>query len=78
MLYTRYLVTGIATPSVASMASFTEVHHNARAAALRRLDALLDGVREVRAARADVGTEDIGTITLVVEARTVKLDIFIF
>ena len=53
-----------------------EVDDDAGPAPLGRLDALLDGVREIRAARADVGPEDIGTITLVVDAHR-ELHIFV-
>ena len=44
-----------------------KVDNNTSTAPLRRLDALLDGVREVRSTRADVAAEDVGTIALVVD-----------
>ena len=45
------------------------VDDEADAAALRAVDALLDGVREVGPAGADVGAEDVGAVALVVHAR---------
>ncbi len=44
------------------------VHAQAHAAALRALDAFLDGVREVGAAGADVGAEHVGAVAFVVNA----------
>ena len=55
----------------------SKIHHDARAAALRRLDALLDGMGQVRSTRADVAPKHIGAITLVVDAYR-ELHIFVF
>ena len=49
-------------------AFLAEVDHNPDAAALSALDGLLDAEDEVRAARADVGSEDVRAIALVVYA----------
>ena len=45
-----------------------EVDDQPGAALLRRADALLDPVDQVRAARANVGAEHVGAVTLVVDA----------
>ena len=50
--------------------------HNARAAALRGFNTLLDGVCEIRSACANVRAEDIRAITLVVDAYR-ELHIFV-
>ena len=50
--------------------------HNARAAPLGRLDALLDGVRQVRAARADVAAKNITPVALVVDPHC-QFDVFV-
>ena len=50
--------------------------HNARAAALRGFNTLLDGVCEIRSACANVGAKDIRTITLVVDPHC-QFDVFV-
>jgi hypothetical protein len=45
-----------------------EVNDEANSAALSAADALLDGIDEVGLAGADVGTEDVGAVTFVVDA----------
>jgi hypothetical protein len=55
---------------LAERAAFlARVGDEAHAAALRALDALFDGVREVGAAGADVGAEHVRAVALVVDAR---------
>lgn len=44
------------------------VNDHSHAAPLRTPDRLLDTVNQVRPARADVGTKDVGAVTLVVDA----------
>ena len=54
-----------------------EVDDDARAAALRGFNTLLDGVCEIRSTGADVAAEDVRPITLVVDAHR-ELHIFVF
>mmetsp|Transcript_3601 Transcript_3601/g.10927 ORF Transcript_3601/g.10927 Transcript_3601/m.10927 type:complete len:215 (-) Transcript_3601:2485-3129(-) len=51
-----------------SPALLAEVDDDSISAALRALDALFDGVRQVRAARANVAPEDVAAVALVVHA----------
>jgi hypothetical protein len=50
-------------------AFLARIRDQADAAALRALDALLDGMGEVGPAGADVGAEDVGAVALVVHPR---------
>ncbi len=54
-----------------------EVDDDARAAPLGRLDALLDGMRQVRSTRANVAPENITPVALVVDPHC-QFDVFVF